>query len=70
MMDKGEEARGGDRREVENGMGGEREGKTLEGGSKAQLRIMVTMSSVTTSFILFPKEQINFHRTYSLYNTV
>lgn len=51
-------------------MGGEREGKTLEGGSKAQLRIVVTMSSVTTSFISFPKEQINFHRTYSLYNNV
>ena len=28
--------------------------KTLEGGFKAQLRTVVTMSSVTTSFILFP----------------
>lgn len=35
-------------------MGGEREGKTLEEGSKAQLRTVVTMSSVTTSFILVP----------------
>ena len=35
-------------------MGGEREGKTLEDGSETQLRIVVMMSSVTTSFILFP----------------
>ena len=35
-------------------MGGEREGKTLEDGSEAQLRIVVMMSSVTASFILFP----------------